>query len=125
MFDLIEIIWNKESLFARPTKWNVDITAEDFDPETEGVMAVDYELTCPNCGAMCSFNIHSSKIECKECDSSTSNPVFVDQLVSEKDEVEISDLDDEISDLDDLDDEISDLDGLDDEIPNLDDLELE
>jgi hypothetical protein len=112
MYDLIEIIWNDESLLARPIKWNVDTTAQDFNPEeSEDVIATNYELVCPGCGSMCLFSINSLEIKCEECDSSTNNPAYINQssvdlktedqpiienqptigLINDEDEVEISD----------------------------------
>ena len=88
-YDLLNIIWNGETLRARPVSWNKDLTGKDVDvEEIEGVYITAYELTCPGCGCLCGFKVSDAEIIC-ECGSKTNNPIyFLEEIASETAEEE-------------------------------------
>lgn len=76
-FDLVDVKWGNDLLRARPIKWDKDISAFDFNPSDDlNVKAIEFELTCPQCGQLCVFNIDSQAISCTQCNAATPNPLF-------------------------------------------------
>lgn len=81
-YDLLEIKWGDEVLRARPVEWDKDITAFDFNPETDVATVTKYETVCPKCGNACSFLTNSPKVECENCRASADLSDYVILTIS-------------------------------------------
>jgi hypothetical protein len=97
-YELLEVTWGEEVLYARPISWSKDLGGEDIDPEnTDDVVATKFELVCPECGAHCTFQKYHITIMCDECESSTHNPLTPKSAMEIESEI-INDEIDNISD---------------------------
>lgn len=90
-FDLLEVTWGNEILRARPVRWNKDLNDSNINLETaEDIFITAYELACPKCGSLCSFEIVDAEIMC-ECGSKTKNPIDINPEIDNDGVILISD----------------------------------